>query len=59
MKDRLMAVFEKVIAAVFGAIIVVLTIAIGIVIGTVRLFINLGSLATTGRHYRPVSAYHL
>ena len=52
-----MAVFEKVIAAVFGAIIVVLTI--GIVIGTVRLFINLGSLATTGRHYRPVSAYHL
>ncbi len=46
MKERLLLVLDKTIAAVFAAIIVVLTL--GVVIGTVRLFINLGNLATSG-----------
>ncbi len=46
MKERLLLVLDKTIAAVFAAIIVVLTL--GVVIGTVRLFINLGTLATSG-----------
>ncbi len=46
MKERLLLILEKTIAAVFAAIIVVLTL--GVVIGTVRLFINLGSLAASG-----------
>ncbi len=46
MKDRLLLILERTIAAVFAAIIVVLTI--GVVIGTVRLFINLGNLAASG-----------
>ncbi len=46
MKERLLLVLEKTIAAVFAAIIVVLTL--GVVIGTVRLFINLGTLAASG-----------
>jgi len=45
-KERLLLILEKTIAAVFAAIIVVLTL--GVVIGTVRLFINLGSLAASG-----------
>ncbi|HFC53927.1 MAG TPA: hypothetical protein ENJ43_05795 [Gammaproteobacteria bacterium] len=46
MKERLLLVLERTIAAVFVAIIVVLTL--GVVIGTVRLFINLGTLAASG-----------
>ncbi len=46
MKERLLLVLDRTIALVFAAIIVVLTL--GVVIGTVRLFINLGNLATSG-----------
>ncbi len=46
MKEQLLRVLDRTIAAVFAAIIVVLTL--GVVIGTVRLFINLGHLATSG-----------
>ena len=46
MKERLLLVLDKTIAAVFAVIIVVLTL--GVVIGTVRLFINLGTLAASG-----------
>ncbi len=46
MKEQLLRVLDRTIAAVFAAIIMVLTL--GVVIGTVRLFINLGHLATSG-----------